>query len=78
MSELAIVGTETYTGAFIAGLIRVVDTALEPVTLGRCEFVFDESCGPAAGLSCRETATIFDLSEEREYCARHFQGVNCA
>ncbi len=63
--------------ALIDSQILAVDRVLlrfNASELDSCDFVFDESCGPAAGLCCREKATIFHLSHEREYCAKHFRG----
>ena len=64
---------------FLDSQIRAVDRVLlahNTPALESCQFVHDDSCGSAAGLSCSKTATILNLSDEREYCAGHFLEVS--
>ena len=53
---------------------QVLDLAIQ---LGICQYEHPETfSGACDGFPCANTATIFSLSDEREYCAKHFLGVN--
>ena len=57
-------------------IVLRVDRVLSP-SLGICQYEYPETfSGACNGFPCANTATIFSLSDEREYCARHFQGVS--
>jgi hypothetical protein len=59
----------------IQRIILRVDRVLSPV-LDLCQYEHPETfSGACDGFPCANTATIFSLSDEREYCARHFQVV---
>ena len=59
----------------IQRIILRVDRVLSPV-LEVCQYEHPETfSGACDGFPCANTATIFSLSDEREYCARHFQVV---
>ena len=62
----------------IQRIILRVDRVLSPV-LEICQYEHPETfSGACDGFPCANTATIFSLSDEREYCAKHFRGVNRA
>jgi hypothetical protein len=42
-----------------------------------CQYEYPETRpGACNGFPCAAKATIFDLSEEREFCVKHFRGVS--
>jgi hypothetical protein len=57
-------------------IILRVDRVLSPV-LDICQYEYPETRpGACNGFPCAANATVFDLSEERELCAKHFREVN--
>lgn len=68
---------QAYDGGMLFALDRLVARTLARTELSACSYQSPESSAGACdgGLSCPETATVFALADEQEYCLGHFEEV---
>ncbi|HEY1800066.1 MAG TPA: hypothetical protein VGG46_03945 [Terriglobales bacterium] len=70
---------QVYSAA-IDDAIACVDRVLlahSALQLGSCQYEYPETVsGACNGELCAARATVFDLSEEMEYCGKHFREVS--